>query len=159
MKNGSPNYGGSSAPYRQPTDYSEPSSFTNLPYTSSPNFIPFQNRRGPTYILNKFCKECAAALDEKWKVCPVCETKVSPVIKLDSLKPKKCECGRNVCDDFRFCPQCAKPVDESWKDKPTCKCGTVYAEKAKYCVGCSNGIRCSSHKPLSGTVTRSRKRS
>lgn len=142
----------SSAPYNPNGHYDQPTSY------QPPQGIPFQDRKqGKTYILNRFCKECSAMLDERWKVCPCCETKVESVVRADDLKPKKCSCGRTITDDYRFCPGCAKPIDESWKDRLVCKCGVVYADNAKYCIGCGSGIHCSPHKPLAGTTARTRK--
>ncbi len=152
MKNGSPDYHSSATPYVSPRSVCDHS-------TMQPTRpLPFQDRSGPRYTTTKFCKECSAALTDTWKLCPMCGTVPETPVKLVSLKPTRCVCGKTIQDDYKFCPSCAQPIDESWKDKPTCSCGVIFTKDAKHCVGCGKKIQCSSHRPLSGQVTSRRAR-
>lgn len=149
MKYGSPDWSeSSSSPYSGRSSHSSGSS-----YDTPRRPVRFQDRPGPAYTTKKFCKECSAALDEKWKACPMCTTAVEKPITLKSVKPEMCSCGRKTQEDFRFCPSCAKPIDESWKLLPICTCGVLLAKDAKFCIGCGTRITCKSHETLNGHIT------
>jgi len=137
LRNGSPDYGGSSAPYSPPSRSYRDSPVQRIA-KSEPR--PFQDLPGPAHAVKKYCGNCSAALEDKWNICPMCGTPPIEPIKRESLKERECTCGRTLHEDFRFCPSCSRPVDESWKQKPACRFGIIYVINAKFCIGCGREV-------------------
>lgn len=111
----------------RPRSYEEPSTTRAPPITaggSSSYRAPPETRPEPMVTKTLRCGSCQAPVKADWKVCPRCETPVTP----PQRRPTSCpDCGKPVEGDWKVCPACTAPLPD-------------FGSRPTHCPGCQEPV-------------------